>query len=152
GEVAVRERPSATAPAPAAAAEPSRAGESEDENPEARRDHHRLLLTHARPTSVPIIGGVLGPVRVKLLAMAGSVVVAAGLVAASFAFRSGASSAPGAGVRPTPSIRPRARGGSKRRTGWPIRSREAGPGSSSADVAGTARPPASTGFRRRRAA
>jgi hypothetical protein len=37
---------------------------------------------------------VLGPVPVKFIAVAGSVVVAAGLVGASFAFRSGPSSAP----------------------------------------------------------
>lgn len=46
--------------------------------------------------------GVLGPVPMKLVAVAGSVVVAAGLVGASFAFRSGSSSAPAsAPARPT---------------------------------------------------
>ncbi len=45
-------------------------------------------------TLLPIMGCVLGPVPVKVIAVAGSVVVAAGLVGASFAFRSGSSSAP----------------------------------------------------------
>jgi hypothetical protein len=43
---------------------------------------------------------VLGPVPVKLIAVAGSVVVVAGLVGAAFAFRSGSSSAPAAVATP----------------------------------------------------